>query len=63
MWAKQIGWYRRSFFFAIFSTGHDEANREVFLQEDPENLQLVGQALRGPKKSVVKATKGLSLDP
>jgi hypothetical protein len=49
--------------YAMFSTGHDEANREVFLQEDPENLQLVGLALRGPKKSVDKAIKGLSLHP
>ena len=48
---------------AMFSTGHDEANREVFLQEDPENLQLVGLVLRGPKKSVDKAIKGLSLHP
>lgn len=47
--------------YAIFSTGHDEANREAFLQKDPENLQLVGLALRGPKKSVDKAIKGLSL--
>lgn len=49
--------------YAMFSTGHDEANREVFLQEDPENLQLVGLALRGTKKSVDKAIKGLSLHP
>lgn len=41
--------------YAIFSTGHDEANREAFLQKDPENLQLVGLALRGPKKSVDNA--------
>jgi len=49
--------------YAMFSTGHDEANREVFLQEDPENLQLVGLVLRGAKKSVDKAIKGLSLHP
>ncbi|MCU1723805.1 DUF2000 domain-containing protein [Pseudomonas sp. 5P_5.1_Bac1] len=47
--------------FAMFSTGHDAANREVFLAEDPANLNLVGLALRGPKKAVDKAIKGLSL--
>lgn len=47
--------------FAMFSTGHDGANREVFLAEDPNNLNLVGLALRGPKKAVEKAAKGLSL--
>lgn len=47
--------------FAMFSTNHDEANREVFLAEDPNNMDLVGLALRGPKKAVDKAVKGLSL--
>ena len=47
--------------FAMFSTGHDEANRQVFLAEDANNLNLVGLALRGPKKAVDKAIKGLSL--
>lgn len=46
---------------AMFSTGHDAANREAFLAEDPGNLNLVGLALRGRKKAVEKATKGLSL--
>ena len=49
--------------YAMLSTDHDEANREVFLQEDLENLQLVGLVLRGPKKSVENAIKGLSLHP
>lgn len=49
--------------FAMFSTGHDEANRAVFLEEDPDNLQLVGLALRGPRKAVDKAIKGLPLHP
>jgi len=48
---------------AMFSTGHDEANRQVFMAEDPDNLNLVGLALRGSKKAVDKATKGLSLHP
>lgn len=47
--------------FAMFATGHDEANRQVFLAEDPSNLNLVGIALRGPKKAVDKAIKGLAL--
>ena len=47
--------------FAMFSTGHDAANRAVFLAEDPANLDLVGLAVRGPKKAVDKAVKGLAL--
>ncbi|AUZ80698.1 MULTISPECIES: DUF2000 domain-containing protein [Aeromonas] len=46
---------------AMFSTGHDEANRQVFLAEDANNLDLVGLALRGPKKIIDKAIKGLAL--
>ncbi|PHM44963.1 DUF2000 domain-containing protein [Xenorhabdus miraniensis] len=47
--------------YTMFSTGHDEANREVFLAEDADNMNLVGLAVYGPKKSVDKAIKGLSL--
>jgi len=47
--------------YAMFSTGHDEANRQVFLAEDPGNLNLVGLALRGPKKAIDRAVKGLAL--
>ncbi|MGM7652317.1 DUF2000 family protein [Serratia marcescens] len=46
---------------AMFATGYDEANRQVFLAEDADNLDLVGLALRGPKKAVDKAIKGLAL--
>lgn len=46
---------------AMFSTGNDQANREVFLADDADNLNLVGLALRGPKKAVDKAIKGLAL--
>ena len=46
---------------AMFSTGHDEANREAFRAEDPDRLDLVGLALRGSKKAVDKAVKGLEL--
>jgi hypothetical protein len=48
---------------AMFSTGHDAANREVFRAEAAEAPDLVGLALRGPKKDVDKATKGASLHP
>lgn len=47
--------------FAMFSTGHDAANRQAFATEDPGHLNLVGIGLRGPKKAIDKATKGLSL--
>ncbi len=46
---------------AMFSTGHDEANRAAFRAEDPADLDLVGLAIRGPKKAVDKAIKGLAL--
>lgn len=48
---------------AMFSTGHDAANRAVFLAEPADSPDLVGVALRGPKKDVDKATKGSSLHP
>lgn len=47
--------------YAMFSTGHDAANREVFRAGDAENLDFVGLALHGPKKAVDKAVKGLKL--
>lgn len=46
---------------AMFSTGHDEANREAFRAEPADAPDLVGLAVRGPKKAVDKAVKGLSL--
>ncbi|MFK4445074.1 hypothetical protein ABH944_005204 [Caballeronia udeis] len=46
---------------AMFSTAHDEANREVFLKEPADTPDLVGLAVRGQKKAVDKAIKGLSL--
>ncbi len=63
--AHRQGWEREltliPYVEAMFSTGHDAANREVFHAEDADNLNLVGIALRGPKKAVDKAIKGLSL--
>jgi hypothetical protein len=50
-----------SYIAAMFSTGHDAANREVFAAGDPDDLDLVGLALRGAKKAVDKAVKGLAL--
>ncbi|HEY0834658.1 MAG TPA: DUF2000 domain-containing protein [Azospirillum sp.] len=46
---------------AMFETGHDAANRAVFAAGDPGNLDLVGLAVRGAKKAVDKATRGLTL--
>ncbi|TWG91985.1 hypothetical protein L598_005300000170 [Mesorhizobium sp. J18] len=48
---------------AMFSTGHDAANREVFKAEPADNPDLVGLALRGPKKAIDKAIKGTKLHP
>jgi hypothetical protein len=48
---------------AMFSTGNDEDNRAVFRAEPADQPDLVGIALRGPKKMVDKALKGLSLHP
>jgi hypothetical protein len=48
---------------AMFATGNDADNRSVFLQEDADAMNLVGLALRGPKKAVDKVIKGLSLHP
>jgi hypothetical protein len=47
--------------FAMFSTGHDEANRAAFRAEDPDQLDLVGLAIRGPKKATDAAVKRLAL--
>jgi len=48
---------------AMFSTGHDASNREVFKAEPADAPDLVGIALRGPKKDVDKAIKGAKLHP
>lgn len=48
---------------AMFSTGHDTANRAAFKAEPADAPDLVGLALRGPKKDVDKSTKGASLHP
>ncbi|WP_062118937.1 DUF2000 domain-containing protein [Aureimonas sp. AU40] len=48
---------------AMFSTGHDAANREAFKAEPADAPDLVGIAIRGPKKDVDKATKRAKLHP
>ena len=48
---------------AMFTTGHDAANRAAFKAEPADAPDLVGLALRGLKKDVDKATKGASLHP
>lgn len=48
---------------AMFATGHDAANRAAFRAEPADAPDLVGLALRGPKKDVDKATKGVVLHP
>ena len=55
------GLTRAPYVRAMFSTGHDAANRAAFMLEPPEAPDLVGLALRGPRKDVDKATKGLPL--
>ena len=46
---------------AMFSTGHDAANREVFRARDAANLDFVGIALHRGRKALDKAVKGLAL--
>ena len=46
---------------AMFATGHDAANRDAFKAEPADAPDLVGLALRGPRKDVDKATKGAAL--
>jgi len=46
---------------AMFTTGHDAANRAAFKADSAEAPDLVGVAIRGAKKDVGRATKGLRL--
>ncbi|HYZ21833.1 MAG TPA: DUF2000 domain-containing protein [Rhodopila sp.] len=52
---------RAAYVRAMFATGHDAANRAAFKAEPADAPDLVGLALRGPKKDVDNATKGASL--
>lgn len=51
------------YIYEMFKTNNDESNRQVFQKEDANNLNLVGLAFRGSKKTVDKVVKGLSLHP
>lgn len=46
---------------AMLKTGHDAANRAAFRAEPVDAPDLVGVAVRGPKKDVDRATRGLKL--
>lgn len=61
--ALERGLTTAAYVAAMFSTGHDAANREAFRNEPVETPDLVGLALRGPQKDVSKAVKGLRLHP
>jgi hypothetical protein len=61
--ALERGLTTAAYVAAMFTTGHDAANRAVFRAEPAEAPDLVGLALRGPKKAVDRATKGLQLHP
>ncbi len=47
----------------MFSTGHDEANREAVRAVRTDELRLVGLGLYGPRNEADKAVKGLRLHP
>ncbi len=61
--ALERGLTTAAYVAAMFTTGHDAANREVFHAEPADAPDFVGLALRGPRKDVDKATKGLKLHP
>jgi len=54
---------RAAYVRAMFATGHDAANREVFRADNADTPDLVGLALYGPKKDIDKAIKGAQLHP
>ena len=45
----------------MFATGHDDANRAVFAEHGPDELNTVGIALRADKKVADKITKGAKM--
>ena len=45
----------------LFSTGHDEANREAVAAVPTDDLDLVGIAVRGPRNAVDRIMKGARL--
>lgn len=61
--AVERGLARAVYVEAMFATGHDAANRAAFKAEPADTPHLVGLGLRGAKRDVDRATKGLSLHP
>lgn len=61
--ARERGLLTVPYVAGMFRTGNDADNRACFQAEDPASPDWVGIGLRGPKKGVEKATKGLSLHP
>ena len=47
----------------MFATGHDAANRAAFAKFLPDDVRLVGLALRAEKKIVDKIVKGAKVHP
>lgn len=47
----------------MFKTGHDAANRAVVRQHEPDEMKVVGLALREDRKTVDKITKGAKMHP
>ena len=47
----------------MFKTGHDAANRETVKRYRPDEMNVVGLALRDDKKVVDKITKGARMHP
>lgn len=59
--AQERGLTIATYVAAMFTTRHDAANE--IRAEPADGPDLVGLALRGPKKDVERATKGLTLHP
>jgi hypothetical protein len=59
--ANERGLTRAAYVRTMFETGHDAANRAAFAAEPAEAPDLVGLALRGPRRDVDKAVKGCRL--
>lgn len=47
----------------MFSTGHDAANRAAVKQYKPDEMNVVGLALRESRKTVDKITRGARMHP
>jgi hypothetical protein len=64
-WSKSIdrNLTRAGYVRAMFATGHDAANREVFRSEPLDAPDLVGIAVHGARKDVDKVIKGAKLHP